>query len=1203
MMKHMHTAIASIVGWAVGAVALLTGAGYWAQAATPAAAPVAGKGAAVAIDFNRDIRPILSENCFACHGPDKAARKARLRLDIKDEALKEMRGGDFAIVPGNVGKSVAIERVVAEDEEERMPPVDSGKKLSKEQIDLLKRWVEQGAKWDEHWSFVPATRPAVPEVKDAGWVKNDVDRFILARLEREGMKPSPEASRETLIRRVTFDLTGLPPTIAEVDAFLADQSPGAYEKVVERLLASPRFGERMALHWLDLARYADTNGYHIDNHRDMWKWREWVIDAFNQNKRWDEFVVEQLAGDMLPNATLEQKIASGFNRNTMVNFEGGADPDEYLTKYIVDRVNTTATVFLGVTMQCAECHDHKYDPISTKEFYQFYAYFHNVPEKGLDGERVNPVPSIPVPSEEQKSQLASLKQQIAALDARLKEPHADVDAAQVAWEEKTVAELKTKPQPRWETITATILSAKSKNGATLTRQEDGTILASGENPAQDVYEVETVANRKIAAIQLDALPHPSLGRKSVGRFENGNFVLTGIELEAWPLTEPEKKEVATFSTAVADYSQANFPVTNVIDGDAKSGWAVDGDSKREARRAVFFLREPIGVDGPMQVKVRLRFESNFAQHAIGRFRVATTPDAGPVLAMVPATLSDWHVVGPFPAETGKNAFDVEFEPEREVDLAKKYQDGKLAWAKKPEWKDGAVYPLAEDANSAHYLYRTIDAKSARGMTLSLGSDDGIKVWVNGKLVHANGAARGAAPDQDKVNIALNEGRNTVLVKVSNIAGGAGFYFSAKEVGTGRPEKVDQILLVEAEKRSDGQKAELRTFYRDTFSDAHKKMNEEVAALKKRETDLNAAIPTTMVMQEMPKPRDTHILMRGDFRSKGEKVTPGVPVAFRPPEKMPANRLELAQWLVQRDHPLMSRVTVNRFWLMYFGTGIVKTAEDFGAQGEWPSHPALLDWMASEFASHWDVKRFVRTIVTSATYRQSARVNEELLRKDLYNRLLARGPRFRLPAEMIRDHALSVSGLLNGKIGGTSVFPYQPPKLWEEVAFGGNFSSQTYVQSTGADLYRRGMYIYAKRSMPHPSLVTFDAPNREWCTVQRPITNTPLQALLLMNDPIYVEAARVMAARVMKEGGSGAAERLRYAFKLCVAREPSEREMVVLSRSLERHLETYRKDKEAAGKLVSVGESEKAKDLDVAEHAAWTALMNTLLNLDETITRA
>jgi hypothetical protein len=769
------------------------------------------------VDFDREIRPILSNNCFACHGPDEKQRKAKLRLDIRDGAFNELRAGGHAVVAGDPVKSELLRRVLSDDPTERMPPPKSNKRLTREQVDLLRRWIEQGAKWSEHWAFVPPKRPPLPQVQRRGWTRNPIDFFTLARLEKEGLTLSPEADRVRLIRRVTFDLTGLPPTPAEVEAFLADGSPDAYEKVVDRLLNSPAYGERMAMEWLDAARYADTHGYHIDSGRDMTRWREWVIDAFNHNLPFDRFTVEQLAGDLLSGATLEQKVASGFNRNHMINFEGGAIPEEYHTAYVVDRVNTTATVWLGLTMNCAQCHDHKYDPISQKEFYQLYAFFNNLPEKGLDGADGNAAPKIKAPTREQQRQLAELEQALKRLDEQL--------AARMA---------------------------------------------------------------RVSPVELKG---------------------------------------------------------------------------------------------------------------------------------------------------------------------------------------------------------------------------------------------------------LLEQRTTIL---------------------------------------------------------------------KERSVLEKAIPTAMVMEEMPRPRDTFLLLRGEYDKKGEKVTAGVPAVFPPlPQGQPVNRLALARWLVDPGHPLTARVTVNRYWQMLFGTGLVKTTEDFGSQGERPSHPELLDWLATEFVGNgWDIKNLIRLMVTSATYRQSSVLTPALKAKDPDNRLLGRASRLRLQSEFIRDQALAVSGLLNREVGGSSVFPYQPEGLWQELASRGDgkrWSAQYYVQSHGQDLYRRTMYTFWKRACPPPTLMTFDSPDRETCSVRRQRTNTPLQALVLMNDPTYVEAARKLAERMMREA-KAPEERIAFAFRLATARQPTKTELAVLRGIYEDELQTYRGNRQAALRLLAVGESARDERLAIEELAAWTVVASTILNLDETITR-
>jgi hypothetical protein len=1007
------------------------------------------------IDYNRDIRPILSNHCYACHGPDTAKRKAGLRLDTKEGAFARLRRGRVALVPRNLGKSQLYQRISAHDETEVMPPPAFGKPLARAQVALLRRWIEQGAPWQDHWAYVPPRRPSLPAVKNKAWARTPLDYFILARLEKEGLPPSPEADRITLVRRLSLDLTGLPPTPAEVSAFVADNRPDAYERLVDRLLASPHYGERWAQHWLDLARYADTNGYHIDNHRDMWKWREWVIGAFNANMPFDRFTIEQLAGDLLPNATLQQKIASGFNRNTMVNFEGGADPNEYHTKYVIDRVTTTATVWLGTTIGCAECHDHKYDPFTQKEFYQFFAFFNNVPERGLDGQKTNPVPSIRVPTRSYLAKKGALARERRALEERIRQ-----EIARVKLDDKAVTVTLRPPQPR------------------------EFVWVDDDLPAGAVRQGNEGAN----SWKWVSAPRPVFsGKRATVRTAKGlsQHVFSGVR-----------------------------------------------DPLRIGAGDKFFAHVYLDPKDPPKT-IMLQFNDGTWEHRAywGANTIPWGTDNSPAR----------RHMGKLPA------------PGKWVRL---------------------------EVGARHIGLN----EGARVNGLALTQFDGTVYWDKVGLVTRSQSA------PEFTSLAIWE----EWEKVS----------PSPRV----PKDVRDALRVVSEKRTPQQKSLVRDYFvrraysktRETFA----RLDREEARLKKAEDSLASSLPEVMVMEEMARPRDTFVLVRGDFQTKGEKVKPGVPAVLPPlPAGMKADRLALARWLVLRDHPLTARVTVNRYWEQVFGSGLVKTGEDFGSQGEWPSHPELLDWLATEFVrSGWDTKALLKMLVTSATYRQSSRVTAQHLAKDPENRLLARAPRFRLPAETVRDNALAISGLLVRKLGGPSVKPYQPPGLWEQVAFGGGFSAQNYVQDKGEKLYRRGLYIYAKRALPHPSLATFDAPNREVCTDRRPRTNTPLQALVLMNDPIFVECARVLGQRVMLEGGKTTEERLTYAFRLCTARAPRAEELRILKTVYERQRARYAKDKTAALKLVSVGEAPRAKQLDVSELAAWTAIGNLLLNLDETITK-
>jgi hypothetical protein len=1021
------------------------------------------------VDFNRSIRPILSNICFKCHGPDHEERKGGLRLDLREEALKKLESGEAAIVPGKPEQSELVRRVLSTDDSERMPPPSNQKQLTATEKELLKRWVAEGGEYQQHWSFRHISRPARPVVKNAAWGRNAIDDFILAKLDAAGLKPSPDADKSTLIRRVTLDLTGLPPTPKEVDDFLADQSMDAYEKLIDRLMGTSQFAERMALDWLDVARYADTNGYHIDNGRDMTRWREWVIEAFAKNMPYDQFTIEQLAGDLLPNATTSQKIASGFNRNHMINFEGGAIPDEYHNAYIVDRVNTTGTVFLGLTVGCAQCHDHKYDPISQKEYYQLYSFFYNVPENGLDGNKGNAAPLIKAPTVEQLAAVDQLKKEIASLvrtgdAAAARGPVGSKGESSQYWSrirEDWEREVRSKEAPAWKTLDNA--KFESSGGATYSVLNDGSLLLAGPNAPTDTYTLKGDLPFKtpITAIRLEVLPDESLPAKGPGRTENGNVVLTNVRFGVIDPKRPDRTQ-QEFYLASADYSQDAFAVANAIDNDPKSGWAIHPQSGK-AHQAVFEFTEPIIPSIGMMFELAIEFQSQYAQHQPGRIRVSFTSSL------------------------------------------------------------------------------------------------------------------------------LPHGKEQV------------------------PANIAQIVSLSSTARSTEQTESLNTYYRVNVSPGGRKSRPKIASLEAKIQEIEKTFSTAMVMQEMQKPRDAFILIRGQYDKKGDKVLSAVPASLPPlPANAPANRLGLAEWLTSMDHPLMSRVTVNRYWQLVFGTGLVKTADDFGSQGDQPSHPELLDWLAMEFmqpetngGGAWNVRKLLKTMLLSSAYRQQSIVSRELLEKDPENRLLARGPRHRLQVEMIRDQALFVSGLLDRRVGGQSVSPYQPAGLWEELmsrADGKNWTAQEYHQSHGADLYRRTMYTFWKRTCPPPSLMTFDAPDRETCTVRRARTNTPLQALVLLNDPTYVEASRKLAERIMLEGGPTLEGRLIFAFRTVLARPPKPKEVLVLAEIHAKQLARFTQDEPAAIKLLSVGESKRNEQLAPAELATWATMASVLLNLDETVSK-
>jgi hypothetical protein len=1077
-----------------------------------------------------------------------------------------------------------------------MPPADFDKQPTPEETERIGVWIDEGAQWQKHWAFESIKEPALPQVQHADWPKNPIDYHILARLEREGLAPMEEADKRTLIRRATLDLTGLPPTPAEVAAFIDDSSPDAYDKVVDRLLASPRYGEHMTRYWLDVARYADTNGYHIDNERFMWRWRDWVIDAFNENKPFDQFTIEQVAGDLLPDATLDQKLGSGFNRNHMINFEGGIIPEEYRVQYVLDRVNTTGSVWLGLTVGCAQCHDHKYDPISQKEYYQLFSFFNTVAEQGSDGRDGNAAPLVKAPLPEQEAQLAALQSKIEQVILDMDRPMPEVDAAQAAWEES----IKPTFAGIWNPLVPDL--ATSSGGATLTADSAGTVLVQGENPDKDTYEIIAKTDASgITAIRLEALPHEALANKSLGRSDVGNFVLSEIELEVSSASAPEKFRPIPIAQAAADFSQDTFPASNLIDGKPETGWAIQGWERTDARTVVLVCSEVFGYPEGTRIRIRLRHESGFPKHTMGHFRLSFTNK--PEMAL--SSLRPWYISGPYKAYDAKSAYETAFEPEKGIDLEATYEDGRHKWvAVTPNYADGVVHELPGGI-AATYLYREVHSPAARTTELGIGSNDAVKVWLNDRVVLDKNVGRGVEPDQDKIVVQLQPGINRLLMKVVNFGNAYAFFFRRIHEDVGLvPLDVERAVLTQADQRTDAHRKALRDYYRRENSAEWQALETQLTAFRQEMTDLDKAIPTVMVMQEMETPRETFVLKRGQYDNPGDKVGPATP-NFLPPMDggSPMNRLGLARWLVDPDNPLPARVLSNRFWQQHFGVGLVATSDDFGVQGERPSHPELLDWLAIEFIrSGWDVKHMQRLIVTSATYRQASRVTPDLLERDPANRLLARGPRFRMDAEMVRDNALAISGLLVEHVGGPSVKPYLPAGLWEAVSYGAEFSAQRFVQDTGENLFRRSMYTFWKRQSPPANMMLFDAGNREVCSARRARTNTPLQALTLMNDPQFVEAARVLAQRMLSECGPDPAQRIAYAFELATARPPSEPELAVLTKLLAEQAAVFQQDAASIQALLETGDTAAPSELDPCELAAYTTVASVILNLDETITK-
>lgn len=985
------------------------------------------------IDFGRDIQPILSENCFHCHGPDASQRKADLRLDSFEGATAA-----DAIMPGKSQDSELISRILSTDPGEVMPPPKSNLKLNDRQKQLLRRWIDEGATYTKHWSFVAPVRPAVPNVAAPARIENPIDAFIVARLIKEGLQQSPEADKAKLLRRVTLDLTGLPPTPEELDAFLADASPDAYEKAVDRLLDSRRYGERMVWEWLDAARYADTNGYQGDPTRAMWYWRDWAMEAFNKNMPFDQFTLEQIAGDLLANPTREQLIATGFHRNHMINGEGGRIAEESRVEYVQDRVETTGTVWMGLTLTCCRCHDHKYDPFQQKEYYQLAAYFNSIDESGANdaGGLANPVLSFALP--EQQKKLDELR----AVETNANQARDELDkqlrAAQPAWELRLAETAAKSTEPEWTVLTA--IEAKSEGGASLKTLDDGSLLVSGNNPPQDSFTVTFKTNlSNLTGFRLEALPDESLVNKGPGRADNGNFVLTELKIQ-------HNGKPVELAALRADYEQGGFPIGNTVDGKNDTGWAVASDFGK-LHVGLYEVKSPISSNGESQLTCQLEFRSPHVSHVLGHFRLSAT-------------------------------------------------------------------------NAPASVFRGI------------------------------------------------------------------------------PEKVRDALAIAADQRDDAQKKEVTDYYLNNESSlvAARKAADDA---RRGRDGYERSLPRTMVMRERTAPRETFVLVKGAYNVPSDKVEHGVLNELLPLQpNAPKNRLALAQWLVTPDHPLTARVTVNRFWQQFFGIGLVKSTEDFGIQGDKPFHPELLDWLAVEFReSGWNVKQFVRLIVTSATYRQSSKVLPGMAERDPDNRLLSRGPRFRLPSWMIRDQALAVSGLLVDHFGGPPVKGYQPPGVWEDATFG----QIKYQQDHGDALYRRSLYTFWRR-IAAPT-VFFDVANRQNCSVKSDRTNTPLHALVTLNDVTYVEAARALAQRtLLSPTAKDDTSRINELFNRCTCRRPTTKEVERLIKRLMLLRVTYQKSTDATQKLLGVGESKPDPGLDGAELAAWTNLANLVLNLDEAITK-
>ncbi len=993
---------------------------------------------ATPIDFNRDIRPILSENCYHCHGPDGEAREGDLRLDIEADAVA-------ALAPGDLSASEVWHRVSSGDRDELMPPPKSKRRLTAAQKDLLKQWIEGGAKYADHWAYVTPQRPAMPEGATDEWAKNAVDHFVAEQFKKQGLSASPEADRVTLIRRLSFDLTGLPPSPEEVLGFVSDKSSDAYGVLVDRLLASPRFGERWARPWLDLARYADSNGFQADQLRDSWAFRDWVIGALNDNMPFDQFSIEQLAGDLLPNATLDQKIATGFHRTVTCNVEAGVHPEANRTDQVVDRVNTTGTVWLGTTMECTQCHDHKYDPFTMQDYYGLFAYFNNTPlevegKGGVSFDFYGPKLDLPLPPDEAKQRAALIVEQ-----AELKKALAAARKLALVDRETMIAGLceqidgAAEGKSVWSV--AEVTSHKGTGDESFNVLSDGSVLVMGEVPDKTTYSLKLkLPGGKIGALRLEALTNNQLPGKGPGRGDpvRSNFILSEIRASIGD-------EMIGFAAARADFSQARWDVGNAIDGNAKTGWAIAPEFGK----------------------------SHWASFVLAK---------------------------PFESEPGD---------EIEIDLEQFFGGG-----------------------------RTIGCF--------------------------------------RISVAEHDIESMVV-----------------------PDAVEKLLTKQDQRTAKEDKA-IDDYLAGLDPDV-KRLSTEVAEMNTQVQEL--APPSTLVMVEMEKPRETFVLNRGNYLSPGDKVQAATPAMLHSIDpELPKNRLGMARWLMSTENPLVARVTVNRWWAEIFGRGIVATVEDFGTQSEPPTHPKVLDWLAMEFMeSGWDMKHVLRLIVNSATYRQESRITPELLEKDPANHWLARAPRFRYDAETIRDNALAISGLLSTKMGGEPIMPHQPTGIWRQIGR----NEPKWTDAKNEDRYRRGVYVVWRRAAPYPSFVNFDGGDRSACLVGRPRTNTPLQALTLLNDPVYVELALALASRVLEEEPKASdQQRIERAFALVLSRPANASEVATLKSLLDAKKEKFQADPEAA-KTIVTGENivfKAPKSVREQDLAAWFFITNALLNLDETITR-
>lgn len=1126
------------------------------------------------IDFNRDIRPILSNACFRCHGPDAEERKGGtrssggLRLDVRDDAMADI-GGYAAIVPGDHGTSELIKRIITTDADEIMPPPEGGKPLTEPQIALLKRWIDEGAHYAKHWAYVPPAETTPPVISQQEWARNAIDHFVHKQLETEGLSPMPEADRYALIRRVALDLTGLPPTPQEVEAFVNDQSNNAYETMVDSMLQKESFGEHWARNWLDLARYADSAGYADDPERTIWAYRDYVIKSFNDNKPFDQFTIEQLAGDLLPEPTQEQLIATAFHRNTQTNNEGGTSDEEFRNVAVIDRVNTTLAVWMGTTMACAQCHTHKYDPITHKEYFEVFAIFNS----SADADRRDESPLIDVSTPEFEKQKAARVQKVSQLRKKLKQPSAEQQRAFEEWQRTALGD-----QPDWKALQPK--SMKAESGATMTVLDDLSVLISGTQAEIDTYTITAPASAgNLTAFRIEALPDPSLGGGN-GPGRNGNFVLNEFEiLEAQTSPRPVSgrfvridlkgkgkmihlaevevlsgnENLARRGKATQSSTYAQGAAARAIDGDTDGNYSNESVSHTAANQSDPWWEVDLGQESPIdRIAIWNRTDNALASRLDGFSLTILSAERKPL----------W-------TNTYSKA------PDESVTVA----------------LDGSRQILLQNATA------TFSQKDF-GVELAINGDPGGRSgWAVGGQTGKKHAAvfETVTPTSSDPDTTL-----TFTLKQTYGEHALGrFRISATAAPLPvreLPTSIVALLKKPAGARTADDTSRLYDYFAQT-DPTLQALHQQIAGLEKEISEMKP--PTTVpVMRELPasKRRKSHIHIRGNYLVKGEEVKPGLPSKLHTTDKIEGepNRLTLAQWLLDPDNPLTARVTVNRLWESIFGIGLVRTSEEFGSQGEPPTHPELLDWMARELIrSNWNTKEFLKMLVMSATYRQSSKVSPEMARLDPENQLLARGPRFRISAEMVRDQTLFAAGLLSSKLYGPPVRPPQP-ESGLSAAFGGGIDWKT---SSGEDKYRRGIYTTWRRSNPYPSMTTFDAPTREVCIIRRDRTNTPLQALVTLNDPVYMEAAQALARRLLAME-KPVDETIDAAYMICLSRHATDDEKSSIKKLLKRMRKRLESSPGQAKDLATVPLGPAPDGADMTELAAWSVASNVLLNLDE-----